>query len=77
MPNPCAGVPLNPWCANGSPIVAGANAHLVAASVAGATLLPNTAPLGGATSGVALGAGAGLWLFAAAGVRRRRGSSSG
>jgi hypothetical protein len=70
MPNPCAGVPVNPWCPNGSPITAAANAPLVPAAVAGATLLPNTA-LGGGAPGAALGAGLALSLMVAAGSRRR------
>jgi hypothetical protein len=72
MPNPCAGVPVNPWCANGSPIVAAANAQLVTASVAGATLLPDTAPLGGGAAGTVLAAGIVLSLVAVVGTRRRR-----
>jgi len=70
MPNPCAGVPNNPWCTNGSPINAanrGAH-HLVAAAVG--VSLPNT----GAAGGVAAGALA-LWSVAglvALGARRRR-----
>jgi hypothetical protein len=74
MPNPCAGVPVNPWCVNGAPATA-THAKLLAASV-GVTL-PDTAAGGNAVGAVGALAAGGLVGLVAAGARRRRRRAAG
>jgi len=72
MPDPCAGVPANPWCAAGTTAAA---ARVVPASTGGATEAaigtPNTSAAAPAAAGAGLAA-AGAMLGGAVLLRRRR-----
>ena len=70
MPNPCAGVPNNPWCTNGTPISSTVHGHHLVAAAVGVSL-PNTGAAGGVAAGV-LSAWSAAGLVALGALRRRR-----